>query len=373
METIARKGQDFAIASTIISLKEIVTIVFGVTITHAIVMLVTGGHYQALRALEEYPLISVLCFSLLIANIIRFYHGNIRHIDDLYLREPAVASPADTGLSHYKSLSLDFFIVFLESLIFAAMSFYINTPSVFFFLFTITLGIDVIWYYVTSQFFPQKELFAHQKKWTLNNWGAILFIVGGYAIFKASFSQVNHFVFAGIVGLNTFFDFVISWHFYFPKKQEISKNVFLAAPFSGKIDEQTGRIPADYRSWLEKIIRHLQSARYEVYSCHDSEDWGAKLEEPFRAVKKDYERLRASGVVVAYLETPVSFGVCIELGIALAWSKKIILLAKDSCKIPFFAEGLHVLSDVHVIHYKDDEELLDRLDDHLQETSNGSV
>src|SRR5690349_17132991 len=77
------------IISTITSIKEIVTIITGLTITRTIIQLLTiNGGLSLIGCLEGCPeaigVLPLLLFILLLMNVVRFYHGNMRHLDTTY-------------------------------------------------------------------------------------------------------------------------------------------------------------------------------------------------------------------------------------------------------------------------------------------------
>ena len=193
------------VLSTINSLKEVVTIVTGVTITNAIVVLITGGTYLNIRSFEEFELKAIICFILLIANIIRFYHGNIRHLDDTYA--PMVRSNAskDVKLIHPRFIGLDFFVIFAQSVLFAAMSFYINKATEYFCCFLVLLIVDVVWFLYLYRYTPNRQVFDHQKKWSTNNILTLLALLIIAALANVLSSGVHFYFFVVILNVSSGF------------------------------------------------------------------------------------------------------------------------------------------------------------------------
>jgi hypothetical protein len=194
--------------SAVSSLKEIVTVIMALTMTNTLVLLVTGGSYSSTRDLDELS-------GILILNIFRFYHGNIRHLDSVYgLEEQGVpvVRPEPRG-----GLGVDFFVILAQSILFAVMSFYADHPEKLLVLFTALLIFDVLWTLVVQQPGDQ-DSFTHQKKWMLNNFVALLAILVVYT--SAGGTRTDVLVYAGAAAmlLNAAFDFGINWRFYFPPK-----------------------------------------------------------------------------------------------------------------------------------------------------------
>lgn len=200
------------VKSAITSLKEIVTIVTGLTITNAIVQLtVRKGEF----ALNNVTLQSFLLFVLLIGNIIRFYHGNIRHLDTTYTMEAGKGHVGDLKEGEGTKTALDFFVIFLQSILFAVISFMVRLPAEFFTFFAGLLVMDVIWFLGVYQFTSDQSAFMHQKKWALNNIVATFALLLGISA-ERILGPAYVYLLWGILMLNTLIDYLISWDFYFP-------------------------------------------------------------------------------------------------------------------------------------------------------------
>jgi hypothetical protein len=205
------------IGSVLFSLKEIVSIVMGLALTNSVLALITGHHYTSVLALSSLPLAGVLYTGVLIMNIVRFYHGNMRHMQSLYgapARNIALSTHGSLG-----NLGLDFSVVFLESIIFAVISFYAGHRGDFVVLFLILLAVDLMWNIVTMQEGSVPRDVSHQRRWMMNNVLAVLALFGLYFAYQ---NHHNHHpvlmhIAVGVIALNTAIDFAISWGFYFPR------------------------------------------------------------------------------------------------------------------------------------------------------------
>jgi hypothetical protein len=217
-----------AVSSTISSLKEIVTIITGLTITNAITRLLVTNQDEGIVSLSQLTTEAVLFFILLTANVIRFYHGNMRHLDTAYLsdfRAGSVQVSRDLKVGSRRIMGLDFFVILVQSIIFSVMSFLLGDPTTFVIVFTSLLVFDVIWVLSIYQFASSHEAFVHQRNWALNNVVAViaLFVI---LLLKVG-GQTEFFVLVAsfTIAINTIVDFVISWRFYFPtlpyKKDEL--------------------------------------------------------------------------------------------------------------------------------------------------------
>jgi len=202
--------------SMVDSLKEITTIIIGLALTNSIIqfLLVEGR----VKEVKEISLISSVIFVLLIVNMIRFYHGNFRHLDVTYSPSSLTNSVSGSIKQHPKGekVTIDFFCILLESLILCAMSFYQTKPLYFFSIFVALMVVDIFWFFVTFHFVPNKELFEHQKAWAMNNLGAIIVLLIICA-FWASFQQeILIYLSAAALFINTIRDYRVNWDLYFP-------------------------------------------------------------------------------------------------------------------------------------------------------------
>jgi hypothetical protein len=118
------------------SLRQILSIVMGLAVTNAIIVLVLHAHAGsrrptegAIHTLTELPIANVLSTGVLIATIIRFYHGNLRHFEHVHGRVRLEDRYARTEQSLRADLGLDFFVILFEGVLFALASFYARPQS----------------------------------------------------------------------------------------------------------------------------------------------------------------------------------------------------------------------------------------------------
>ena len=207
-----------AIASVLRSLKEIVSIVMGLALTNCVMVLITRGHYTSVTALSALPLSSVLYSLVLIINIVRFYHGNLRHMDTLYghSARKVMSSSHGHGPAPLGGLGIDFMVVFLQSILFAVISFYTSPRREFLLLFMILLAFDLVWNIVTQQVARDAKDMAHQKRWMLNNVVGVIVMLVMYLEYKQHHQELFLNYGAAALAVNTLIDFVLNWKFYFP-------------------------------------------------------------------------------------------------------------------------------------------------------------
>lgn len=135
---------------------------------------------------------------------------------------------------------------------------------------------------------------------------------------------------------------------------------FLAGPFKGIMDAETGMIRAFERERFEALINHLEARGYTVNNAHRRESWGAHFMAPEECTRLDYENIRDCDLFVAFPGHPASPGTHIEIGWASALGKPMILLLEESATYAFLIQGLHVVGDVSEVRMPAGEIGLDR-------------
>ena len=147
-------------------------------------------------------------------NIIRFCYGNLRHLDESFLR------------NHDKITDFDYIFPLLECLTFCIMAIYQNNFTYFFGLFGILLFIDCVWLaknWTWERLTTEKE-FVYQRNWIINNictfFLLAIFLIIYLLISNPLCSYAALIVIVFISYLNTIIDFRQNWKdLYFPKRK----------------------------------------------------------------------------------------------------------------------------------------------------------
>lgn len=208
-----------SVQSSILFIKQVVAVVIGLTVINAVVNLVTKGSYTSVKIFNEFTIQPFIYFSLLIANVIRFYHGNNRHIDDTYV----IRTRKRHDIRHnHKRVGLDLFVAVSESVILGALSFYMLRPSTFLILFGFLLIFDMIWFLVGIDSGINTSESPYVKGWLINNIIAVLaLLVTALTFFTLIPTVIEPYrvynILVAILVINTLWDFKISWDFYFAK------------------------------------------------------------------------------------------------------------------------------------------------------------
>jgi hypothetical protein len=138
--------------------------------------------------------------------------------------------------------------------------------------------------------------------------------------------------------------------------------IFLAGPYTGKLEPETGLINSEYRRMLEDIIVFLETKGHIVFNAHKREKWGAAIEPPETAIVNDFVALKESQMIIAHLSTPLSPGVQWELGVAASFGIKTVLLKESNAENAYLLDGMHKLTETYQIAFNDLEELLGELE-----------
>lgn len=222
--------------SAVESLRQMIVIIGGLSLTNALIVLVTQGNYETIHDPLEFGATYIASFLLLVSLIIRFYHGNFRLIDDVY-----TISDKTGRVSTWRrdSIARDFLAVFLTSLLFAAMSFYLAKPMAFSLIFFAIVFFDIIWLCSTIKRKDIRDLFQdgigsgpYYVKWLVNNIVfviAFLIAVAVLLVLDADLSSgdenskewIAYTIVYFLILLNTIADYVVSWQTYFPRKSGV--------------------------------------------------------------------------------------------------------------------------------------------------------
>jgi len=125
--------------------------------------------------------------------------------------------------------------------------------------------------------------------------------------------------------------------------------IFLAASYSSKVDYTTGDVYPEYRSWLEAIIAQLESYGHEVFCALKADGWRINDLEPAQAFKLDEGEIsKAEGMLALVSHTP-SAGVQMEIGMAIAQKKQVVLAHEVIDQLPFFNQAVVALGQAKEI------------------------
>jgi nucleoside 2-deoxyribosyltransferase len=125
-------------------------------------------------------------------------------------------------------------------------------------------------------------------------------------------------------------------------------NIFLSAPLTQyTVAPETSGLEAFQTHW-SRIMEALERNGHKVFSAHRREAWGTELDSPADALAADLAGLRASDLVIAYVGSPASPGVQLELGYSLARKIPAVVFADAGQPGPYLLRGLPAVSDSHL-------------------------
>lgn len=345
-----------SIASALDSLKELITIISGLAATNAVLQLMVTTARGGIYGVDRLRPTSVLLFLVTVVSLFRFYHGNVRHLDEEYsgrIGKAHVYLPKTQGS---KRVAADFSVIFTEAMILTSLSFLLRNPRQYVLVFTALLFLDAVWFFLV---YNSDE--PRSKWWARNNliFSAIFAVMAivSFAVPEVVLREAFVVLFASLALINAGFDVLNQFKFYFPDPPPPGNIVFIAAPLTAKLTHQDGKkktVDPQFRVFLEELAQAVEQSKYAVLLAHQREAWGARLWGPGEAVTRDLQWLRAADVIVALIDDPPSPGVQMELGAALALDKPIIQVYKADVDLPYLNEGFsRPARSVYDVEYSD--------------------
>lgn len=142
--------------------------------------------------------------------------------------------------------------------------------------------------------------------------------------------------------------------------------VFVAAPFWGYVDEETGEFDSKAFESIDRILRHFDEQDCVVHNAHRREKWGQAFMEPWEFTPLDYEQICASDLIVALPGSPASPGTHIEIGWASANKVPMVLILEAGKEYAGLLQGLDAVAPVKILEVVGDVDL-DVLDEAIGE------
>lgn len=120
----------------------------------------------------------------------------------------------------------------------------------------------------------------------------------------------------------------------------VGTHLFLAAPYSQWIDPLTELVHDHHRNRLDRVRRAFMDAGASVFNAHHNEQWGAGWLPALECTAADFRAMQLADAVCAFVGTPPSGGVAVELGWASALGKPILLVQDRYTKSSPLINGL---------------------------------
>lgn len=122
--------------------------------------------------------------------------------------------------------------------------------------------------------------------------------------------------------------------------------VFLAFPFAGLCNPETGEVDYQYRDFFEKLKSGIKERGHKYFLAHEREDWGAEYKGPMECVPVDYNGVKECDFLIVVPGNPISGGVHVELGWASALKKDMHIFVEKNVKYSPVVMGLGSLTNV---------------------------
>lgn len=125
--------------------------------------------------------------------------------------------------------------------------------------------------------------------------------------------------------------------------------IFVAASYSSKVDYSTGDVYPEYRAWLEAILNQLESYGHDVVCALRDDDWRINDLEPAQAFKLDEEKIASADGMLALVSTTPSAGVQMEIGMAIAQKKQVVLAHEAIDQLAYFNQAVVALGQANEV------------------------
>lgn len=185
--------------SSVRHLQSLYSVVVAVALTIAVERLLPLD--QAIRA-DKLPL-----FIALLATLIPFYHGTLRHLDDVYIERKELDR-------RETALLFDFFALFLESCILLGLAASITKPHFFTWTLLSLLLVDVLWATVTAECFKTSDGILAHRDWVQINLTTLVVLLVLLVTAGGSDGWVLKMLVMTVTIARTVADYGFSWRFY---------------------------------------------------------------------------------------------------------------------------------------------------------------
>lgn len=119
--------------------------------------------------------------------------------------------------------------------------------------------------------------------------------------------------------------------------------IFVAASYSNKVDYTSGNVFPEYKLWLEAILNQLEGYGHEVFCALRADNWRINDLDPAQAFKLDESEIAAADGMIAFVSETPSAGVQMEIGMALAQKKQVVLAHEVAEKLAYFNRAVIAL------------------------------
>jgi hypothetical protein len=202
-----------SLESSVRSLVNLYTVVIGIALTLAV-----GVVIDPKVGLASITRTGITLFIAFLATLIPFFHGALRHLEDVYI---------DIGAPLVKqgTFIFDFGLLLLHALAFLVLAQLLALPTDFAFSLVAVLAIDIVWGVLTYLSTPSGTRLSVTSRWSIINFGFVVLVLAylfGSDLRPGMTSQDDKL--ATLLALACFarstLDYVWCKDFYFPPVQE---------------------------------------------------------------------------------------------------------------------------------------------------------
>jgi len=137
--------------------------------------------------------------------------------------------------------------------------------------------------------------------------------------------------------------------------------IFLSTSFSGKVNQATGEVEPEHRTFITKILEGLREEGDEIFCAVEHEGWKVSDAPPEIGVQKDLHEIDNADVLLALVPEQLSAGVQFEIGYAVGKGKRVVLARRASDPLAYFNQGVVSSGLVALVAYDHIDELFTQL------------
>lgn len=116
--------------------------------------------------------------------------------------------------------------------------------------------------------------------------------------------------------------------------------IFVAASYSSQVNYETREVFPEYKQWLEDNLDRLESYGHSVFCALRADNYKINDLEPAQAFKLDETQIQAAEGMLAFVSDTVSAGVQMEIGMAIAQGKKVVIAHAKDHELAYFNKAV---------------------------------
>ena len=125
-----------------------------------------------------------------------------------------------------------------------------------------------------------------------------------------------------------------------------NKKIFIACPISKHFEKN--KMDEDYQIFIKKLYRYIKEKYKNVFLALEREKYGQEKMSGEVCTPLDYKEMKDTDILLAIPED--SMGVAIEIGLASAFHKNIILILDKKYKVSPLVENIDTVTNCKKVY-----------------------